>query len=73
MLTAFAHQVPSTPPQEVLDELDAAARVLDELSSRAAELVLGVDAESGGLRIVLSDDEGTRTLSPRQLFDLLSP
>lgn len=72
MLSALAHPIPSTPPQEVLDELDAAARALDALSSRAAELVLGVDAESGGLQIVLSDDEGTRALSPRQLFALLS-
>ncbi len=72
MLHGLTHSIPSAPPREVLDELDAAARALDELASRAAELVLGMDSETRTLRIVLADDDGSRRLSPRQLFELLA-
>lgn len=64
----FAAELPSVPPAEVLAELDEAARVLDELRGRAAELTLGTDAESRALRIELDG----RPLRPTQLLDLLA-
>ena len=50
--------IPETPPAELLAELDAAARALDELRSRAAELTLAMDDQARRLRIEL-----TRTAS----------
>jgi len=64
------YPIPDAPPAEVLAELDAAARVLDELSARAAELTLGMD-QTGSLRIELDDGAGQTMLTPTQLFDLL--
>lgn len=65
--------IPETPPAEVLAELDAAAQALDELSARAAQLSLGVDEQTRGLRIELDDDGVVSRLSPTQLFALLTP
>jgi hypothetical protein len=64
--------IPDGPPAELLAELDAAARSLDELSARAAELTLGMDEHTRGLRIELAEDGVPRQLSPTQLFDLLA-
>jgi hypothetical protein len=64
--------VPEHPPAELLAELDAAARVLDELSARAAELTLGMDRQTGGLRIELADRSGSQLLTPAQLLELLA-
>jgi hypothetical protein len=64
--------IPSAPPPEVLAELDAAARALDALSARAAELTLAMDEQARRLRIELHDDRGSRALSPTELFSLLS-
>ncbi|MEO5574701.1 MAG: hypothetical protein ABIR67_01215 [Gaiellaceae bacterium] len=55
----------------MLAELDAAAAALDELTARAAELTLTMDAQSRRLRIELYEDGSSRRLSTRQLFDLL--
>ena len=64
--------IPETPPAEVLAELDAAARTLDELSARAALLSLGMDEQTRRLRIELEDGGEPVRLSPTQLFDLLT-
>ena len=64
--------IPETPPAEVLAELDAAARVIDELATRAAELTLGVDEQTRSLRIELVDGGVKRRLEPAQLLDLLA-
>jgi hypothetical protein len=64
--------IPSTPPAELLAELDAAARALDRLSARAAELTLAMD-EQARLRIELRDDRGVTALGPAELFALLRP
>jgi hypothetical protein len=64
--------IPDLPPAEVLAELDAAARVLDELTARAAELTLGMDEQTRSLRIDLHDDGRSHQLSPGQLLDLLA-
>jgi hypothetical protein len=64
--------IPDLPPAEVLAELDAAARVLDELTARAAELTLGIDEQTRGLRIDFEDNGQTHRLAPAQLLDLLA-
>jgi len=64
--------IPDQPPAEVLAELDAAARVLDELTARAAELTLGMDEHTRSLRIDLHDAGTSRRLAPVQLLELLT-
>ncbi len=64
--------IPDSPPAELLAELDAAARVLDELTARAAELTLGMDEQTRSLRIEFLDGGSSRTLAPTQLLDLLA-
>ena len=66
------YPIPEVPPAEVLAELDAAARALDELSARAAQLTLGMDGHTRGLRIELEDAGESRRLSPTQLFAMLA-
>jgi len=72
MKYATPYAIPEHPPAELLAELDAAAHALDELSARAAQLTLGMDEHTRGLRIELEDEGGSRRLSPTQLFDLLA-
>ncbi len=71
-MTPTPYTIPETPPAELLAELDAAARALDELTTRAAELTFAMDEQTHRLRIELTEDGATRQLSPRQLFDLLA-
>lgn len=71
-MTPTPYTIPETPPAELLAELDAAARALDELASRAAELTLAMDAQTNRLRIELVEDGARQELSPRRLFELLS-
>ena len=68
---SIPYLIPDVPPAEVLAELDAAARALDELSARAAQLTLGMDEHTRGLRIEVQDGDSTHRLSPTQLFELL--
>jgi hypothetical protein len=63
--------IPETPPADVLAELDGAARALDELRGRAAELTLALDEQARQLRIELIEGGVRHGLTPRQLFDLL--
>lgn len=72
MSVSTPYAIPSTPPAEVLAELDAAARALDELSERAAELTLAMDEEARRLRIDLREDGRTQSLTPTELFALLT-
>ncbi|HEX4931433.1 MAG TPA: hypothetical protein VFV62_12040 [Gaiellaceae bacterium] len=72
MKYARPYTIPESPPAELLAELDAAAQALDELSARAAQLTLGMDEQTHGLRIELDEGDGSRRLSPTQLFNLLS-
>ena len=64
--------IPREPPAEALAELDAAARAIDGLTQRAAELTLGMDEETRSLRIGLVENGRTRELTPTHLFDLLA-
>lgn len=72
MSVPTAYVIPATPPAELLAELDAAARALDELTARAAELTLEMDVQGNRLGIELHDDRGARGLSPTELFALLT-
>ena len=71
MTFSAPYTIPETPPAELLAELDAAARALDELTSRAASLTLAMDEHARQLRIELHEDGSTCKLTPRQLFALL--
>jgi hypothetical protein len=64
--------IPDVPPAEVLAELDAAARALDELTARAVELTLEMDEQTRSLRIELVDGGETQRLAPAQLLELLA-
>ncbi len=65
------YSIPESPPAEALAELDAAASALDGLLARAAQLTLGMDEHTRGLRIDLVEGDESRRLSPTQLFHLL--
>jgi hypothetical protein len=62
--------IPSSPPDEVLAEVDAAMAHLDAL--RAAGTSVSIDAGSGaGLRIALTGEDGSRReIGAAELFDL---
>ena len=66
------YSIPDRPPDDLLEELHAAGRRLDELSAQAVQLVLDMDEQARSLRIRALDDGGPRPLSPRELLDLLS-
>ena len=68
---SIPYLIPDVPPAEMLAELDAAARALDALTARAAQLTLGMDEHTRGLRIEIEDGDATHLLSPTQLFGLL--
>ena len=72
MTFSAPYTIPARPPAELRDELDAAARALDELTHRAAQLTFALDVHAPRLRIELHEDGTSRRLSPRDLFDLLS-
>ena len=71
MFATTPYLIPDCPPTELLAELDAAAAALDELTARAAELTVAMDAQTGRLRIELAEDGDVRRLSPSELFALL--
>lgn len=70
MTFSTPYTIPETPPAEVLAELDAAARALDVLAERAAQLTLMTDAQTRRLRIELQEAGDSKQLSPRELFEL---
>lgn len=63
---------PTTPPEDVLAALDAAALSLAALDARGARLALAMDELRPGLRITLEEGEGERRLTPTELFELLA-
>ena len=66
-------QVTGTPPPEVLDALDRAARVLGELDRDQVTLELLHEQGSGRVRVLVSHEGeyGSRELSGVGLLDLL--
>ncbi len=67
-LSAF----PSSPPQEVLDQMGSAAHTYETLSSQGRELRFARDQQSGRTRIEVRDPAGNvlRTLTHAQALAL---
>lgn len=64
--------LPSTPPQEVLEQMANAAQRYDELTAQGRELRFARDEQSGRTRIEVRDRAGhlVKTLSPAQALDV---
>jgi flagellar protein FlaG len=66
--------IPSSPPAEVLDAVDAAGRVARELRAQGRELhfVPASESDDGHLRIKVRDLDGNvlRTIPPSQALDV---
>jgi hypothetical protein len=64
--------LPSSPPQEVLDQMASAARTHEELSAQGRELRFSRDERSGRTKIEVRDRGGNvlRTLSPAQALEV---
>jgi uncharacterized FlaG/YvyC family protein len=68
------YRIPASPPAEVLHELDAAARVIEELASRDIALRFSVDEETKKVRIEVKDattGQTIRTIPATSLLDAL--
>ena len=72
--TPAADQLPDLPPAEVLDALDTAARVLQELDRKHVSLRLDHDASTGEVRVhVKSGNGGTEhEILPQRLLNILA-
>jgi hypothetical protein len=64
--------LPSSPPQEVLDQMARASQIHAELSSQGRELRFARDRQSGRTQIEVRDRGGNvlRTLSPAQALEV---
>jgi len=69
-------EVPDTPPVEVLDALDAAQRVLDDLRQKQVNLSFSTEGEGAlkRVRVEVRDGSGelVREIPPQHLLDLLA-
>ncbi len=70
--TVSLNAFPSSPPQEVLDQMGSAAHTYEQLSSQGRELRFARDEQSGRTRIEVRDRAGNvlKTLSPAQALAL---
>jgi hypothetical protein len=64
--------IPSSPPQEVLDQMAGAARVYERLNSQGRELRFAHDQDNGRTTIEVRDRRGNvlKQLSPAEALDL---
>jgi FlaG protein len=67
-----APSIPATPPPEVLEALDNAARVLEELASRRLSLHFEYDDVRNQVRVQVTNGEGkvVREIPPSTLLDI---
>jgi flagellar protein FlaG len=70
--TAHFGEIPSSPPQEVLDAMDAASRAYQRLRADGRELRFAQDADTGHMTIEVRDLDGNllRTIPPSRLLDV---
>jgi hypothetical protein len=64
--------IPASPPADVLEALDTAARVLEELASRGLGLHFEHDDATGQLHVQVTNGEGkvVREISPSMLLEI---
>ena len=64
--------IPSSPPAEVLEALDTAARVLEELASRRLSLHFEYDDRANTVRVQVLSEDGkvVREIPPSALADI---
>ncbi len=69
-----ASAIPVTPPSEVLDALDDAARVLEELASRRLSLHFEYDEAIDHVRVQVTNEDGkvVREIPPSTLLDIVA-
>jgi hypothetical protein len=67
-----ASAIPATPPPEVLEALDNAARVLEELAARRLTLHFEYDEAVNQVRVQVTNEEGkvVREIPPSTLLDI---
>ena len=67
-----ASAIPATPPPEVLDALDDAARALEELASRRLSLHFEYDDAINRVRVQVTNEDGkvVREIPPSALLDI---
>ena len=74
--TTTAGALPASPPAEVLDALDTAARVLEDLRTKQINLSFSTEGDGGvkRVRVEVRDASGAlvREIPPRHLLDLLA-
>lgn len=71
--TPYADQLPDLPPAEVLDALDSAARVLDELDRKNVQLRVDHDTSSNTIRIHVDGGDGReREIPAQRLLNILA-
>jgi uncharacterized FlaG/YvyC family protein len=71
---AEPYRIPASPPAEVLHELDAAARVVEDLAARNVALSFSVDDATKKVRIEVKDSgtgQTIRTIPATSLLDAL--
>ncbi|MFL5826700.1 MAG: flagellar protein FlaG [Thermoleophilaceae bacterium] len=64
--------IPASPPPEVLAQVDAAARRVDELAKQNRELRFSYDETAGRVQIQVCDKSGTviRTIPPSKALSI---
>lgn len=64
--------IPASPPQEVLDAMDAASRAYQALRAQGRELRFAQDADTGRMSIEVRDLDGNllRMIPPSKLLDV---
>jgi hypothetical protein len=70
--TISSDTVPPTPPPEVLDAVDAAARAYGQLTAIGVQLHFHVDDQTGAVGVHISDLQGAvlSSLTSRQVLEL---
>jgi hypothetical protein len=66
-------QLPDLPPAEVLDALDTAARVIDELDRKHVHFRIDHDTSTNQIRVHVGGDIGAEhEIAPQRLLNILS-
>ncbi len=71
---AGVYDIPSAPPADMLEELDRAAAVIDDLAARNVNLHFDVDEKTQKVRVQVVDGQGEllREIPATRMLDMLS-